>query len=419
MSTNINDIARNTIKNLFAKNILPTPNEYNKEFCNIAKTYDLNIKECKQFREFISKLNKEEQKEIIDKNITTFEDIVPILLNRVATKNLKSLASLFQESVTPSISTELDQNLTKFFIKIRNSPALLLEEDIQKEMQNFTTKRFELDQEIIKQKTVEIAKLVTLIGQYLNDAISNSGSRGSEVSSIKDKIKSINLSNNGLKELTNLQNKLIDAAMSIENEMNQIEEKLSTGKTHVEKLEEKVKKLEEELDKSKQESILDHLTGTLTRKAFEYEANKVEKKYIRNNTQYAIVFFDIDNFKIINDTYGHVGGDIILSTFGKILTKYTRELDIIGRYGGEEFVAIIHFNLRRELLKYIKRIKSIVTENNFIYENHKIKITFSAGVTIRNDHTSFDSALQKADMLLYKAKETGRNKVILEDNTTI
>ncbi|RXI36544.1 GGDEF domain-containing protein [Malaciobacter mytili] len=419
MPADIKDIAKDTIRNLFAKNILPTPNEYHKEFCNVAKTYDLNIKECKQFKELISKLNEEEQKEIKDKNITTFEDMIPILLNRVATKNLKTLTSLFQESVTPSISIGLDESLTKFSVKIGNSPALLFEEDIQKEMQSFITKRFETDQKIVKQKTAEIAKLVTLMGQYLNDAISSSGNSGDEVSSIKDEIKAINLSENGLEELTNLQSKLISAAMSIENEMHQVEEKLSSGKTHVEELEAKVKKLEEELDKSKKESIKDHLTGVLTRKAFEYEANKVEKNYIRNSTQYAIVFFDIDHFKAINDTYGHAGGDMILSTFGKILSKYTRELDIVGRYGGEEFVAIIHFNLKRELLKYLKRIKSIVTENNFVYGKYKIRITFSAGVTIRNDHTSFDSALQKADMLLYEAKEAGRNKIILEDNTII
>ncbi len=419
MNSDIKDIAKDTIKNLFAKNILPTPNEYHKEFCSVAKTYELNIKECKQFQELISKLNQEEQKEIKEKNITTFEDMVPILLNRVATKNLKTLTSLFQESVMPSISIGLDENLTKFSVKIGNSPALLFEEDIQKEMQSFITKRFEADQKIVKQKTAEIAKLVTLMGQYLNDAISSSGNSGSEVSSIKDEIKAINLTENGIEELTDLQNKLISAAMSIENEMHQVEEKLSTGKTHVEELEAKVKMLEEELDKSKKESIKDHLTGVLTRKAFEYEANKVEKNYERNHTQYAIVFFDIDHFKAINDTYGHAGGDMILSTFGKILSKYTRELDIVGRYGGEEFVAIIHFNLKRELLKYLKRIKSIVTDNNFVYEKYKIRITFSAGVTIRNDHTSFDGALQKADMLLYQAKEAGRNKIILEDNTTI
>lgn len=419
MGNNIKLVAKETIKNLFTKGIEPTPNEYHKEFCLIAKEYKLNTKECIQFKELVSKLNKEEQEEIKSKNITTFEDMIPILLNRVATKNLKTLTSLFQDSMTPSISIGLDEKLTKFSVKIGNSPALLFEEDIQKEMQSFITKRFEADKKVVQEKTAEIAKLVTLMGRHLNEAISSSGNSGTEVSNIKDEIQAINLSNNGIQELTNLQSKLINAAMSIENEMNQVGEKLSSGKDKVEELEEKVKKLEDELSKSKQESLKDHLTGVLTRKAYEYEAKKVEENYKRNDTQYAIVFFDIDHFKAINDTYGHAGGDMILSTFGKILSKYTRDMDIVGRYGGEEFIAIIHFNLKRELLKYLKRIKSIVNENNFVYGKNKIRITFSAGVTIRNDHESYESAIQKADVLLYKAKEDGRNKIILEDNTCI
>ncbi|AXH10106.1 GGDEF domain-containing protein [Malaciobacter halophilus] len=419
MGNNIKLVAKETIKNLFTKGIEPTPNEYHKEFCSIAKEYKLNTKECIQFKELVSKLNKEEQEEIKSKNITTFEDMIPILLNRVATKNLKTLTSLFQDSMTPSISIGLDEKLTKFSVKIGNSPALLFEEDIQKEMQSFITKRFEADKKVVQEKTAEIAKLVTLMGRHLNEAISSSGNSGTEVSNIKDEIQAINLSNNGIQELTNLQSKLINAAMSIENEMNQVGEKLSSGKDKVEELEEKVKKLEDELSKSKQESLKDHLTGVLTRKAYEYEAKKVEENYKRNDTQYAIVFFDIDHFKAINDTYGHAGGDMILSTFGKILSKYTRDMDIVGRYGGEEFIAIIHFNLKRELLKYLKRIKSIVNENNFVYGKNKIRITFSAGVTIRNDHESYESAIQKADVLLYKAKEDGRNKIILEDNTCI
>ena len=137
------------------------------------------------------------------------------------------------------------------------------------------------------------------------------------------------------------------------------------------------------------------------------------------NIQYAIIFFDLDHFKKINDTYGHSGGDMILSTFGKILNKYTRDMDIVGRYGGEEFIAIVHYNLKRELLQYIKRIKNIVTQNKFIYQDNKISITFSAGVTLRDDHKTYESALQKADMLLYEAKEAGRNKIIFEDGKSL
>ena len=149
------------------------------------------------------------------------------------------------------------------------------------------------------------------------------------------------------------------------------------------------------------------------------EMKKIESSYNRINTQYAIVFFDLDHFKKINDTYGHEGGDVVLSTFGKIINKSVRDHDIVGRYGGEEFVAIIHFNINRELLQFLKRIKTIVTENSFLYKDQKIKVTFSAGVALRSSYDSYENALQKADMLLYQAKEAGRNKIILENGMEI
>ena len=419
MESKVNKIVKETLIGLRQKDILATPNEYHKEFCKVSKIYDFSVKECEQFKELVSKLTKNEQLEIKSKNINTFEDMIPILLNRVSKNNVNSLAELFQKSITPSISIDLDEDIQKFSIKIGNSPALLFEEDIQKEMQKFITKRFEADKQVVKQKTSDIAKLLTLMGQYFNDAIHSSGLGSQEVSNIKSQIQSINIENEGVKDLSSLQSQLIDAALSIEQEMTTVGERLTSGKSKVETLENKIKKLEEELDKTKKESIRDHLTGLLTRRAYEDSIKKIENEFMRNNTQYAIVFFDLDHFKNINDTYGHDAGDIILSTFAKVLNKNTRDLDIVGRYGGEEFVAIIHFNLKRELLKYLKRIKAIINENSFIYKNQKIHVTFSAGVAVRNDHNNYDSTIQKADVLLYEAKESGRNKIIMEDGTVI
>jgi diguanylate cyclase (GGDEF)-like protein len=419
MKENINSIVKDTLINLKKNGFDATPNEYHKEFCKVSKTYNLTVTECEQFKKLLTKLSKNEQVELKSKNITTIEDMIPILLNRVSKDNVNTLAELFQKSIMPSISIALDDDLKNFSVKIGNSPALLFEEDIQKEMQKFISKRFESDKKIVKQKTSDIAKLLTLMGQYFNDAIHSSGIGSQEVSDIKSQIQSINLDNNGLEDLTNLQSKLIDAALSIENKMTNAGEKFSSGQSEVKTLEKKVRDLEKELDKTKEESIKDHLTGLLTRRAYEESIKSLENQFIRNNTQYAIIFFDLDHFKKVNDTYGHHAGDVILSTFAKILDKNTRDLDIVGRYGGEEFVAIVHFNLKRELLKYLKRIKSIVSENTFLYKKQKINVTFSAGVAVRNDHRNYDSTIQKADVLLYQAKEKGRDRIVMEDGTVI
>ena len=372
-----------------------------------------------EFKEIFSKLTIVEKNEVTKNKIETVIELIPMLLRRVSKENVKELASLLKQSVLPSICPETDDEIEQVFENINKDPNLLFNKEVQEKIKRFIEQRFERDKQVVIQRTSDISKFVALMGKYLNDAITSSGSGSKNILSIKEKIQSIDLEKNGLIELSELQTQLIDAASSIEVEINAVSDKLQTGKTQVQELEEKVNSLEKELTKTKNESMKDHLTGLLTRRAYEEEIKKIESSYKRHHTQYAVVFFDLDYFKKVNDTYGHECGDVILSTFAKILEKNTRDHDIVGRYGGEEFVAIVHFNLNRELLQYLKRIKIIVTANSFKYKDHEIKVTFSAGVAVRSDHDSYDNAIQKADMLLYEAKENGRNKIKLEDGKTI
>ena len=146
---------------------------------------------------------------------------------------------------------------------------------------------------------------------------------------------------------------------------------------------------------------------------------KTEKQFFIFETNFAVVFFDIDHFKKINDKYGHACGDEILKSFAKILKELTRKEDIVARYGGEEFVALINFRDKIELIRYIKRVKNAFLNSTFIYKEHKINITFSAGVTFRNNYNSIVDAQTKADELLYEAKNKGRDKVIFDDGTVL
>lgn len=371
------------------------------------------------FKGFLSQLNDVESLEVVSSNIDTFEKLIPLLLKRVHPNNVHILASILKQSLLPSICEETNEEIDQLFTRIEKDANLLFDKNIQEKIKEFTTKRFERDKQVVIDRTSDISKLVVLMEEYLNEAISSNGSGTKNVLNIREKIEAININENGLEALTKLQNELINAASLIEKEMSTVTDKLETGKTKVQELEEKVKTLEAELTKTKIENMKDHLTGLLTRKAFNDEVKKIESSYKRLNTQYAVVFFDLDHFKKLNDTYGHECGDVVLSTFGKILNKSIRDLDIVGRYGGEEFIAIIHFNLNRELLQFLKRIKSIVVENSFLYKDKKIKVTFSAGVAIRSSYDTYENTVQKADMLLYKAKENGRNKIVLENGMEI
>jgi len=205
----------------------------------------------------------------------------------------------------------------------------------------------------------------------------------------------------------------------LENEIEIVNKKLTLEKEQVNLLEEKIKKLEDNLSTYKKESIVDFLTTLLTRKAYEKEVKKFEEHYIRDNIDYAIVFFDLDKFKDVNDNYGHDCGDTVLKTFGLILNKLTRKTDVVARYGGEEFVALIQYSKEEDLVQYLKRVKDVVTKNKFTHKDLKLDITFSAGVDIRSNHGSYEDTIQQADILMYEAKFDGRNQIILGSGVVI
>lgn len=371
------------------------------------------------FKNILSQLSEKERQIINSANISSVENLIPLLLKRISPNNVEQLASLIKQSLLPSICPKTNEEIDTLFTLISKDSNLLFQKEIQDKIEDFILKRFERDKKVVIERTSDISKLVILMEEYLTEAITSNGSGSKNVLNIREKIEAININENGLEALSKLQIELVSAASSIEKEMNKVTNTLESGKSKVQELEEKIKTLEDELNQTKTENMKDGLTGLLTRKAFTEEMKKVESSYKRINTQYAVVFFDLDHFKKINDTYGHEGGDVVLSTFGKIVNKSVRDHDIVGRYGGEEFVAIIHFNQTRELLQFLTRIKTIVTENSFLYNDQKIKVTFSAGVTLRSSYTSYEDALQKADKLLYQAKETGRNKIILENGMEI
>ena len=127
----------------------------------------------------------------------------------------------------------------------------------------------------------------------------------------------------------------------------------------------------------------------------------------------ALLFFDIDFFKNINDTFGHVVGDEVIRYIGLLLRKRFRSNDVVTRYGGEEFIAMIHINDQNEAIKLAWRILKDVQDFSFIKSAPHFKLTISAGVAFANTNEDIETLVKKADKAMYKAKENGRNQVVV------
>jgi len=410
---NVRDIVKKTLLNLDAQKILPTPRAYSNEFCNVAKSINFTVEECKRFEEIIKGLSADEQIFIKANNITDFDGLVTLLLKRLKKENIDNMANILQKSMQPSISLTLNEDLHQFSIKIGNSPELIFENDIQHEIEKFIDERIKLDQEELEKKAKEITVLMTYMTKFLGDTIDINSKGSDSISKIAREIEGIDA--NDAHNLKEMQGKLVGAAKTIETHISKSTKSLENGKNSVIALQKKIEILEKELQAVRKESEVDHLTGLLTRRWYDRQSKRFDDNYTRNGVDYAVAFFDIDHFKKVNDTYGHEAGDVILSTFAKVLLKSTRDTDILGRYGGEEFIALVQYKDIQELYIYMERIKLIVTNHRFKYNDIKIPITFSAGVAIRSSHKSHENSVKKADDLLYQAKQNGRNKIIFED----
>ena len=154
--------------------------------------------------------------------------------------------------------------------------------------------------------------------------------------------------------------------------------------------------------KLKRRSDMDALTKIYNRGALEREINK-----ILNKTYGSLLFFDLDKFKNINDTYGHEMGDKVLMKFSNLIKNNIRKNDIFGRWGGEEFILVLPEADFKDGIKKAEDLRKLVENFNF----NGIKLTVSVGVTEFKKGESIEDVVKRADKALYKAKNLGRNQV--------
>ena len=157
-------------------------------------------------------------------------------------------------------------------------------------------------------------------------------------------------------------------------------------------------------------AITDKLTGLYSRGYYDHFLNLEIKRSLRQNTPLALLMIDIDNFKQINDTFGHQAGDKILEQLGDIIKLNIREIDLAARYGGEEFAVVMSNTDLREAEQAAERIRQSIQEQ--AVSDGDAQVTVSIGIALYPmDATSMNDLVEKADRSLYKAKRDGKNRV--------
>jgi diguanylate cyclase (GGDEF)-like protein/PAS domain S-box-containing protein len=174
--------------------------------------------------------------------------------------------------------------------------------------------------------------------------------------------------------------------------------------------------IRKELRELRQSSQLDNLTGIANRHALDARLHGIiaEQKE-QKEPSFGIMFIDIDDFKKVNDTYGHDAGDKVLQMVAQTIQKNFRRSDVVGRWGGEEFLAIlVQVNSTKSILKIAEKIRMLIEHSRLDIDNHHISVTVSIGAVLLSDEDTIETVINRADQLMYQSKTNGKNRVTIE-----
>ncbi len=192
----------------------------------------------------------------------------------------------------------------------------------------------------------------------------------------------------------------------------QLADKLNNMSAKVQQLEQQSEMFEEKLAEQQRKSMQDALTKLANRAAFDDFFAKAMVRFHHKPFQLALVVIDIDDFKKINDNYGHYAGDKTLQVIANALVKNVSKGVFVGRYGGEEFVLIYPTIQEEALYAELDALNNFVAGLPFKFKNNKVNITLSIGATHIKSDDNIHIAFERADQAMYKAKKQGKNQVI-------
>jgi len=167
------------------------------------------------------------------------------------------------------------------------------------------------------------------------------------------------------------------------------------------------------MDKLRDTSLRDGATKLYNRRFMEEFIDKSAEQALRSNVSYSILMIDIDYFKMVNDTYGHDSGDIVIKSLAEILQSTVRKADLPIRYGGEEFLIFLHNTTKEGALIVAQKIRTQFAAKKYQFGNDTVEKTLSIGIAhFPLDADSIWKVIKFADLALYEAKHSGRNQVV-------
>jgi diguanylate cyclase len=220
---------------------------------------------------------------------------------------------------------------------------------------------------------------------------------------------------NDLAELNDVIEEVMRETRIIQLNAQRSRDDLNAMKARVGEAEQEIVRLQNELTETSELVRHDQLTGALNRKGLEEALDRELARSQRRKTPICVALLDVDNFKSLNDTYGHQTGDEALIHLARVIRETMRPHDTLVRYGGEEFLIILPDTPLPDAVSALTRLQRELTKRFFLHQNEKLLITFSAGITAFRANESRSETISRADAAMYQAKKSGKNRVVSAD----
>lgn len=243
----------------------------------------------------------------------------------------------------------------------------------------------------------ELANFSEITGTY-HDKIAASAQR---ISTAKD-----------INEIGTVLDEVMRETRGIQEEARRSRDELTAATERARRAEARIAELQLELDEASRQMRHDQLTGALNRRGLEETFEKEAARALRREVSLCVALLDIDNFKRLNDTFGHQTGDDALIHLVRIIQENLRPNDVVARLGGEEFIIIYPESDLEQATAALVRLQRELTKAYFMADDKKLLITFSAGVSIWSPGESMEAVIGRSDDAMYQAKQTGKNKVV-------
>lgn len=283
-------------------------------------------------------------------------------------------------------------------------------EEATRSLKDVIYKQSQLKHSITDVKATVKNMMMTFIDR-LGAVATSTGDFHEKIGGYSDKIRAAR----DIGELNQILDEVLKETRLVQSEALKARDNMMVARQEVQDAEAKIHALEAKLQHLSELVREDQLTGSLNRRGLDDVFERETARADRRGTPLCIAVLDLDDFKKLNDTLGHIAGDNALKHLVKVVKETLRSMDVIARFGGEEFLILLPETTIEAAEATMTRLQRELTRHFFMHENEKVLITFSAGVALRRPNENQTDLVKRADGAMYKAKKSGKNRVVVAE----